>query len=49
MENYSRFTDPKLSAVYEKVEAEERLSLEDGVSLMKARISQALVYCEPCA
>ena len=31
MENYSRFTDPKLSAIYEKVKAEQRLSFEEGV------------------
>ena len=32
MENYSRFMDPKLAAIYEKVKAEQRLSFEEGVS-----------------
>ena len=30
MENYSRFTDPKLPEIYEKVKTEERLSFEEG-------------------
>ena len=36
MENYSHFTDPKLPPIYEKVKAEERLSLEEGVSLYES-------------
>ena len=42
MENYSRFTDPKLPAIYEKVQAEQRLSFEEGFRFMKVQTLLAL-------
>ena len=46
MEHYSRFTDPKLPALYEKVKAEQRLSLEEGGrTLRKPGYYRGWVHC----
>ena len=42
MERFLPITDSTLHSIYEKVQADERLSFEDGVRLYESPISTAL-------